>query len=65
MRQRLFQRQPVCEMCVAEGRYTPSSIRDHRIALAEGGADTEANEQALCATCHAIKTQNEARRGRR
>jgi 5-methylcytosine-specific restriction protein A len=64
MRQRLFQRHPLCEPCEAAGRLTLATIRDHRIPLAEGGTEDEANEQAICASCHEAKTQEEARRGR-
>ena len=59
----LFRRKPLCEMCEAAGRVTLATIRDHRIPLAEGGADDETNEQALCEDCHAIKTKAETARG--
>jgi 5-methylcytosine-specific restriction enzyme A len=64
-RRRLFQRQPLCEPCQAAGRLVLATIRDHRLALAEGGTEDETNEQAICAACHAAKTQREAQRGRR
>lgn len=59
----LFRRKPMCEMCEATGRVTVATIRDHRIPLAEGGADDETNEQSLCEDCHAIKTKAESARG--
>ena len=43
---------PVCEQC----RRAPSQQIDHRIALAKGGTNDEANLVALCASCHSKKT---------
>ena len=63
MRADLFRRKPACEMCEAAGRETLATIRDHRIPLAEGGADDETNEQSLCEDCHAVKTKAESARG--
>ena len=60
----LFARQPFCVLCLAEGRTTLPTIRDHVRPLAEGGADDASNEQAVCDVCHTAKTQREARRGR-
>ena len=38
----------------------PSAYQiDHIVALADGGADAKHNMQALCANCHADKTQRE------
>lgn len=34
---------------------------DHRIALADGGTDTEHNVQPLCRSCHVAKTSSEAK----
>jgi len=59
----LFRRQPLCEECERNGRVTLATIRDHRIALAEGGPDDETNEQALCNECHDKKTKAETARG--
>jgi len=61
-RTRLFQRQPFCEPCQARGQLVLATIRDHRIPLAEGGDEIEQNEQAICARCHAEKTQQESQR---
>lgn len=60
------------ELCVQAGaacarchRLTPleAGARDHRVPLAEGGADDYTNDQWLCHACHATKTQAEAARG--
>jgi 5-methylcytosine-specific restriction protein A len=64
MRAALFQRKPLCEVCEGLGLVTRATIRDHRIPLAEGGADDESNEQAICAPCHEGKSLAEALRGR-
>jgi 5-methylcytosine-specific restriction enzyme A len=37
---------------------------DHIIPRAEGGVDTLENLATLCVSCHGIKTQQEAARGR-
>jgi len=63
-RTRLFQRQPFCEPCLQRGVLTLATIRDHRVPLAEGGDETEQNEQAICSRCHDEKTQQESQRAR-
>lgn len=58
----------VCHVC----RHAGADEADHVIAVADGGADTEANMAPIhggrCSTCgrrcHADKTQEEARRAR-
>jgi 5-methylcytosine-specific restriction protein A len=60
----LFRRQPLCVMCLAEGRTTAATIRDHIIPLAEGGAECESNTQGLCQAHSDTKTRCEAKRGR-
>ena len=65
MRQRLFLHQPLCVLCQKQGRITIATIRDHTIPLAEGGPDDETNEQPLCQDCSDVKTEAEAKRGRR
>jgi 5-methylcytosine-specific restriction protein A len=64
MRASLFQRCPLCVVCEQQGRVTEATQRDHKVPLAEGGADDPTNEQALCDACHDAKSQAEARRGR-
>lgn len=60
LRDQLFNREPICQHCGKQ----PSTIRDHIIPLAEGGADNEQNVQALCNTCSDAKTAKESQRGR-
>lgn len=64
MREELFRRQPLCEMCLPKGVFTLATQRDHRIPLEEGGTDTTDNEQALCEECHEAKSLQERLRGR-
>jgi 5-methylcytosine-specific restriction protein A len=64
LRQRLFDAHPLCVVCLAQGKYTIATIRDHIVNVAEGGADNETNTQAICESCHAQKTQTEAERGK-
>lgn len=65
MRDRLFDKQPLCVHCLQVGRTRVATIRDHVIPLAEGGRDDETNEQPLCQECSDIKTAAEALRGMR
>ena len=64
MRASLFQRAPLCAECERHGRVRLASQRDHKIPLAEGGTDDEANEQGLCDACHEAKSLAESIRGR-
>lgn len=65
MRAALFLRDPLCAECKRQGLVVLATQRDHVIALAEGGADDETNEQGLCDACHEAKSLAEALRGRR
>ncbi|MEO7578551.1 MAG: HNH endonuclease signature motif containing protein [Massilia sp.] len=65
MRARLFKEHPLCVICLEAGRAVAATERDHIVSLEEGGPDDQTNEQALCAQCHASKSQAEAQRGRR
>ena len=56
-RARLFARNPLCVHCQAKGIVRPWVHADHIIALDNGGPDTEANLQGLCAECHKAKTR--------
>jgi 5-methylcytosine-specific restriction enzyme A len=47
---------PLCVMCLAQGIVSAATELDHILALSNGGADTAANRQGLCAACHRAKT---------
>lgn len=50
---------PLCVHCFGRGTYTPATVVDHIIPI-NGGSDVlfwpEFNHQALCHTCHNMKT---------
>lgn len=62
-RKALFAREPLCRPCVAAGRVTIATIRDHIVPLTEHGTEDVENEQPICADCHKTKTQAESARG--
>ena len=64
LRSQLFNRDPLCVMCKAQGKVTIATIRDHVVNLQTGGRDDESNVQALCQACSDTKTQAESLRGR-
>lgn len=45
-------RDPLCEMCSREGRYTRASLVHHIQPLAEGGSNAFSNLMSLCDSCH-------------
>ena len=52
--------QPYCVACRAKGVTMPSAELDHVVPLADGGPLwDEANWQALCESCHDVKSANE------
>ena len=54
---------PLCEMCMKDGRLTPSTQSDHIVPRRRGGSEFWSNRQALCASCHSKKTMKELRNG--
>jgi len=64
LREQLFTREPWCRSCARVGRRCLATIRDHIVALAEGGRDDDANTQPLCRACSDLKTRAESARGR-
>ncbi len=65
MRASLFKREPLCAECTRHGLVALATQRDHIVALAEGGADDDANTQGLCDLCHDAKSLAESLRARR
>lgn len=59
----------LCQACLKQGRLTPLKVRpydhavDHIKPKSQGGDDSHSNLQSLCAPCHAIKTDEEAKAG--
>lgn len=56
IRDRHFNANPLCVMCLAKGIVAAATELDHIIALTNGGSDTAGNRQGLCAACHQAKT---------
>ena len=56
IRARHFARYPLCVECERHGRVSAATELDHIAELADGGAESEANRQGLCAACHRRKT---------
>ena len=52
IRARYAAEHPFCEMCLAEGRYTPTEHIHHIKPLTQGGTHEESNLKALCHSCH-------------
>jgi 5-methylcytosine-specific restriction enzyme A len=51
--------EPLCRICLANGRTTASAIVDHIKPLAWGGSDERLNKQSLCVPCHDEKSAAE------
>lgn len=43
---------PLCEMCLQQGRYTPTEQIHHKLPLSQGGTNDVENLMALCKACH-------------
>lgn len=48
-----------CEHCLKKGTRTRATDLDHVISRRKGGMDSPDNLQALCHSCHTIKTNKE------
>lgn len=55
-------REPLCELCRAEGRSVPGHDVDHIVPLNDGGEHELSNLQTLCKSCHSRKTAKDVRR---
>jgi len=64
-RRAVLNEEPLCRMCLAEGRVSASVVVDHIKPLSQGGSDDRGNKQGLCDPCHDAKTKAEAVEGRR
>ncbi|WP_366512945.1 HNH endonuclease [Sphingomonas telluris] len=56
LRKARLAKQPLCEDCLAQGRYTEAKTPDHIVPLAQGGTDTDDNIRCLCKPCHDKRT---------
>ena len=44
---------PLCEVCLAAGRYTPAEAVHHIKPLSQGGTHDISNLKSVCRACHA------------
>lgn len=58
-RHEVMAQEPLCRLCLAQGRTRASEIVDHIKPLAWGGPDERSNKQALCRPCHDEKSSAE------
>ena len=63
LRKELFEREPLCRPCYRQGHVVVATMRDHILALEEGGQDVEGNVQPICEACHDAKSKAERARG--
>lgn len=55
--------EPLCRMCLAQGRVTPAVLVDHIVPIRDGGAVLDDdNLQSLCRACHDQKSKEDIRR---
>ena len=59
MREAHFRHNPLCVMCLEQGRITAAVQLDHILALHLDGTETADNRQGLCADCHTEKSKLE------
>ncbi len=64
VREAVLDRQPLCVLCLAEGRTVAAVEVDHVIPLSEGGGDDPENLRPLCAECHRRVTAGQSARRR-
>jgi 5-methylcytosine-specific restriction protein A len=53
LRKRQLNKQPLCEICLAEGRFNRATLVHHKVGIRDGGDGLSAdNLQSLCWSCH-------------
>jgi len=52
IRDSFVKQHPLCELCEAEGKLTPTQEVHHKIPLSQGGTHDRNNLIALCKSCH-------------
>lgn len=59
-------RQPLCEVCLENGRTIAATQADHRVPMSEGGDPFAwSNLRSICGPCHRTKTGRDIARRRR
>ena len=62
-RDQIRREEPLCRLCLAEGRTSATTVIDHIKPLSEGGSDERRNKQGLCDPCHEAKSAAERAAG--
>ncbi|MBR3639367.1 MAG: HNH endonuclease [Clostridia bacterium] len=52
IRDRYAAEHPLCEMCLKDGRLTPTEEVHHILPVSKGGTHSRDNLMALCRSCH-------------
>ena len=60
LRRLVLGREPLCRICMADGRVVEATVVDHITPLADGGTNDVTNLQPLCKPCHDRKTMRES-----
>ncbi|WP_294302149.1 HNH endonuclease signature motif containing protein [uncultured Sphingomonas sp.] len=58
-RAQVIAEEPLCRICLAQGRTRMTEIVDHIKPLAWGGSNERSNKQGLCVPCHDEKSKAE------
>ncbi len=65
IRERIMERDKgLCQPHLRKDQIMPAVAVDHIVPKAEGGTDDDDNLEAICKSCHKLKTQEESKRGR-
>ncbi|MEM6907186.1 MAG: HNH endonuclease signature motif containing protein [Pseudomonadota bacterium] len=59
MRAQVLAEEPLCRVCLNEGKRVQATVVDHIKPLAFGGSESRSNKQALCQPCHDLKSKAE------
>jgi 5-methylcytosine-specific restriction protein A len=52
IRDRYVMEHPLCELCLKEGRLTPTDEVHHILPISQGGTHNRGNLMSLCQSCH-------------
>jgi 5-methylcytosine-specific restriction enzyme A len=61
LRKQKHQRDPLCELCLRQGRIEPATVVDHITPINQGGDPFPGLDRlmSLCGSCHNQKTRHE------
>ncbi|RSV15185.1 HNH endonuclease [Sphingomonas sp. ABOLF] len=61
LRKQVRDEEPLCRLCLAEGRTRATEQVDHIVPLSRGGSNERSNFQGLCKPHHDAKSASERR----